>query len=102
MLLKIEKDSKTDKPKIIVEYLQKTTSYFPEEIYAIIIQKWIQNVSEYLEKDIKDAIITVPLYFNSSQREAIRDASKISVINVIRIVNKEIALYYAYGLDKKN
>ncbi len=99
---KIEKDLETGIPKIIVEYLQKKESFFPEEIYAMIIQKLIKNVRDYSGRDIKDAIIAVPSYFNSSQREAIRVASKISGVNVIRIVNKEIALYYAYELNKKN
>ena len=101
---KIEKDSKTGKPKIIVESYGKTESFLPEEIYAMIIKKLIRDANEYIkpQRDIKDVIIVVPSYFNSSQIDAIRDASKICGVNVLRIINKETSIYYAYGLEKKN
>ena len=69
----------------------------------MIIEKLIKYAN-LNSQTIKDAIITVPSYFNSSQREAIRYASNISGVNVIRIINKEIAACYSYGLDndKKN
>ena len=102
----IEKDSKTNKPKIIVEYKGETKSFFPEEIYAMIIQKLIQDASDFKGSDIKDAIITVPLYFNDLQRQAIKDSCRIAGVNLLRIVNEETAVCYIYGLDndkeKKN
>ena len=98
---KIEKDSKTDKPKIIVQYKEESKSFFPEEIYAIIIGELISHAEDYLLENIKDAIITVPSYYNDSQRQAIIDSGKICGINELKIVNEEIAVCYAYGLHNE-
>ena len=98
---KIEKDSKTDKPKIIVEYLNKITSYYPEEIYAMIIEQLKQSAEDYLQRNIKEAIITVPSYYNYTQRQAIKYSAKICGLNVLKIVNEEIAVCYAYGLHNE-
>ena len=89
---KIEKDLKTDKPKIIVQYKEETKSFFPEEIYSIIIKKLIQYARDYSESNIKDAIITIPSYYNDSQREAIQDAGKLAGVNVLRIIKKRLQL----------
>ena len=102
---KIEKDSKTNKPKIIVEYLDKITSFYPEEIYAMIIQKLISSAREYIGREINEAIITVPSYYNDSQRQAIIDSGKICGLNKLKIVNEDIAVCYAYNLghyEKEN
>ena len=97
---KIEKDSKTNKPKIIVEYLDKITSFYPEEIYAMIIQELINLSRNYIRSEINEAIITVPSYYNDSQRQAIIDSGKICGLNKVKIVNEDIAVCYAYKLDK--
>ena len=102
---KIEKDSKTNKPKIIVEYLDKITSFYPEEIYAMIIQKLINLSREYIGSEINEAIITIPSYYNDSQRQAIIDSGKICGLNKLKIVNEDIAVCYAYNLghyEKEN
>ena len=98
---KIEKDSKKDKPKIIVEYRGETKSYYPEEIYAMIIDKLKQLAEDYLGRNIKEAIITVPSYYNYTQRQAIKYSAKICGLNVLKIVNEEIAVCYAYGLHNE-
>jgi L1 cell adhesion molecule like protein len=67
----------------------------------MVLQKLKQTASDYLGKDIKDAIITVPAYFNDSQRQATKDAGAISGLNVLRIINEPTAAAIAYGLDKK-
>ena len=81
---KIEKDSKTEKPKIIVEYRGETKSYYPEEIYAMIIDKLKQLAEDYIGRnDIKEAIITVPSYYNYTQRQVIKYSAKICGLNVL-------------------
>ena len=64
----MKKIQKTNKPKIIVEYLDKITSFYPEEIYAMIIQKLISSAREYIRSEINEAIITIPSYYNDTQR----------------------------------
>ena len=68
----------------------------------MIIGELIKYGSNFIGRDIKDVIITVPSYFNSLQREAIRETGMIDGVNVLRIVNKETTGCYSYGLDKKN
>ena len=98
---KIVKDSKTEKPKIIVEYRGETKSYYPEEIYAMIIDKLKQLAEDYLGRNINEAIITIPSYYNYTQRQAIKYSARICGLNVLRIVNEEIAVCYAYGLHNE-
>jgi molecular chaperone DnaK len=76
-------------------------SYNPPEISAMILQKMRQSAEEYLGEKIEKAVITVPAYFNDSQRQATKDAGKIAGIEVVRIVNEPTAAALAYGLDKK-
>jgi len=75
--------------------------YSPPEISAIILQKLKTAAEDYLGEKVTDAVITVPAYFNDSQRQATKDAGKIAGLNVLRIVNEPTAAALAYGLDKK-
>ena len=72
----------------------------PQEISAITLQKMKKTAEDYLGEDVKDAVITVPAYFNDSQRQATKDAGAIAGLNVLRIVNEPTAAALAYGLDK--
>jgi len=71
------------------------------EISSMILQKMKQTAEEYLGEKVTDAVITVPAYFNDSQRQATKDAGKIAGLNVQRIINEPTAAALAYGLDKK-
>lgn len=75
--------------------------YAPEEISAQVLRKLVDDASKYLGEPVTQAVITVPAYFNSSQRQATQDAGKIAGIEVLRIVNEPTAAALAYGLDKK-
>merc|ERR1711935_772538 len=75
--------------------------FSPEEVSAQVLRKLINDASEYLKQDVKQAVITVPAYFNDSQRQATMDAGKIAGVEVLRILNEPTAASLAYGLDKK-
>jgi molecular chaperone DnaK len=75
--------------------------YTPQEISAMILRKLVDDASKYLGEKITQAVITVPAYFNDSQRQATKDAGKIAGLDVLRIINEPTAASLAYGLDKK-
>jgi len=76
-------------------------TYSPAEISAFILQKMKQSAEDYLGEEVKEAVITVPAYFNDAQRQATKDAGRIAGLNVLRIINEPTAAALAYGLDKK-
>ena len=77
------------------------TEFSPEEISAQVLRKLVKDASKYLGQEVTQAVITVPAYFNDSQRQATMDAGKIAGIEVLRIINEPTAASLAYGLDKK-
>jgi heat shock protein 1/8 len=90
-----------DKPQIEVDFKGERTTFQPEEISAMVLTKMKQTAEMYLGGEVKDAVITVPAYFNDSQRQATKDAGVIAGLNILRIINEPTAAALAYGLDKK-
>jgi L1 cell adhesion molecule like protein len=89
------------KPKLQVEYKGEKKSFFPEEVSSMVLTKMKETAEAYLGKTVTDAVITVPAYFNDSQRQATKDSGTIAGLNVLRIINEPTAAAIAYGLDKK-
>ncbi|XP_071633909.1 heat shock 70 kDa protein cognate 4 [Temnothorax longispinosus] len=89
------------KPKIKVSYKGEMKTFFPEEVSSMVLTKMKETAEAYLGKTITNAVITVPAYFNDSQRQATKDAGAIAGLNVLRIINEPTAAAIAYGLDKK-
>nr|ACI31545.1 heat shock protein 70 [Gallus gallus] len=89
------------KPKVQVEYKGEMKTFFPEEISSMVLTKMKEIAEAYLGKKVQNAVITVPAYFNDSQRQATKDAGTITGLNVMRIINEPTAAAIAYGLDKK-
>merc|ERR1719478_583271 len=86
---------------IDVQYQGKKKKFHPEEISALVLQKMKESAEAHLGKKVTDAVITVPAYFNDSQRQATKDAGAICGLNVLRIINEPTAAALAYGLDAK-
>jgi len=95
----VEKESKA---YIQVEYKGETKTFAPEEISSMVLSKMKEIAEAYLGSTVTDAVITVPAYFNDSQRQATKDAGAIAGLNVLRIINEPTAAAIAYGLDKKS
>merc|ERR1719263_2755050 len=96
----IQKDG--DRPAIQVEYKGEKKDFFPEEISAMVLVKMKEIGEAYLGSEIKNAVVTVPAYFNDSQRASTKDAGSIAGLNVLRIINEPTAAAIAYGLDKQS
>jgi len=95
------KSKENNSPMIIVNYNGKIENYYPWEISAIILKRLKSIAEDYLERTVRHAVITVPAYFNNSQREATKKAGKLAGFNVLRIINEPTSASLAYGLDKK-
>jgi len=95
------KVSKDTNGNIKIKCSSLDKEFSPEEISAQVLRKLINDASTYLGQDVTQAVITVPAYFNDSQRQATMDAGKIAGIEVLRIINEPTAASLAYGLDKK-
>ncbi|PRD36149.1 UNVERIFIED_CONTAM: Heat shock protein cognate 4 [Trichonephila clavipes] len=89
------------KPKIQVQHNNRIKTFFPEEISSMVLTKMKETAENYLGKTVTNAVVTVPAYFNDSQRQATKDAGKIAGLNVLRIINEPTAAAIAYGLDRK-
>ena len=95
----VEKDKK---PYIKASYKNKDKVFSPEEISAMILGQMKSVAESYIGEEVSDAVITVPAYFNDSQRQATKDAGAIAGLNVLRIINEPTAAAIAYGLDKRD
>jgi molecular chaperone DnaK len=94
-------EGKNGDAQIEVKVGDKTEKFAPEQIGAMVLGKLKADAEKYLGETIKDAVITVPAYFNDAQRQATKDAGAIAGLNVLRIINEPTAASLAYGLDKK-
>ncbi|KAG7053988.1 hsp70-like protein [Colletotrichum scovillei] len=92
---------KGGKPNIEVEFKGETKTFTPEEISAMVLTKMRETAESFLGGQVNNAVVTVPAYFNDSQRQATKDAGLIAGLNVLRIINEPTAAAIAYGLDKK-
>ena len=97
----VVKPGTAEKPLIEVTVNGETKTFAAEEISAMVLQKMKATAESYLGTKVTDAVITVPAYFNDSQRQATKDAGLIAGLNVLRIINEPTAAALAYGLDKK-
>jgi L1 cell adhesion molecule like protein len=89
------------KPIIQAEYMGEVKNFTPEEISSMVLIKMKETAEAYLGRNVTDAVITVPAYFNDAQRQATKDAGAIAGLNVLRIINEPTAAAVAYGLDQK-
>ena len=96
------KNDSDDKCLISVKYKGEDKTFHPEQISSMVLTKLKETAAQYLGEEVKDAVITVPAYFNDSQRQATKDAGVIAGLNVVRIINEPTAAAIAYGLDNKS
>jgi L1 cell adhesion molecule like protein len=89
------------KPQLCITFKNEEKKFFAEEISSFVLTKMKEIAEAYIGKDVKNAVVTVPAYFNDSQRQATKDAGAIAGLNVLRIINEPTAAAIAYGLDKK-
>lgn len=89
------------RPQIQVETKDGQKTFYPEEISAMVLQKMKTIAETYLGQPVKDAVVTVPAYFNDTQRQSTKDACVIAGLNPLRIINEPTAAAIAYGLDKQ-
>lgn len=92
--------NKNEKPIFRVDYMKEKKTYSPEEISSMILVKMKEIAESFLGHEVKNAVVTVPAYFNDSQRQATKDAGAIAGLNILRIINEPTAAAMAYGLDK--
>ncbi|KAE8907671.1 Heat shock protein [Phytophthora fragariae] len=90
-----------NKPQVVVQFKGESKTFQPEEISSMVLIKMREIAEAYIGKQVKNAVVTVPAYFNDSQRQATKDAGAIAGLNVLRIINEPTAAAIAYGLDKK-
>ena len=93
---------KENKPMIQVDFKGETKLFAPEEISSMVLGKMKEIAEAYLGETVTDAVVTVPAYFNDSQRQATKDAGTIAGLNILRIINEPTAAAIAYGLDKQS
>merc|ERR1711976_334717 len=98
---KVVKDNKAG-AAVEVSYKGENKQFSPEEVSSMVLVKMKEIAEAYLGKEVKDAVVTVPAYFNDAQRQATKDAGTIAGINVLRIINEPTAAAIAYGLDKQS
>ena len=95
------KEDNKNKPLISVEYKKEQKEFYPEQISAMILERLKEEAESYIGQKVKDAVITVPAYFNNAQRQATIDAGRIAGLNVIKTINEPTAAAIAYGLEHK-
>lgn len=100
-LLPFEIIEKNSKPMIQVKVKGENKMMSPEEVSSMVLTKMKETAENYLGKEVKHAVVTVPAYFNDAQRQSTKDAGVIAGLNVLRIINEPTAAAIAYGLDKK-
>ena len=97
---KIIQDQTSDRAKFQVDYQNEEKQFYAEEILAMILYDLKRSASNFVGKEVKDAIVAVPNYFNDSQRQSIKDVAKIAGLNVLRIIDESTAGGIAFGIDK--
>lgn len=95
------KEGSQGRPVIEVNYKGELRTFFPEQISSMVLGKMKETAENFIGQSVNDAVVTVPAYFNDSQRQATKDAGRISKLNVLRIINEPTAAAIAYGLDKQ-